>query len=275
MEDIKPDVVHLHGNHGWAQYQYYAEVLRDKVDKLIFSPAGSSCGTPSFISNFDYVIVNHPLQVGRIKCHDKDIEKIVVRRRAVNPDFFFPKYKETEFDFVYVAGFVPVKKIPDMIETVLYSSKKRRTLVIVGDFKRTREYHHNIKNFIISLGEENRIILKDFMDQESFVDFLGRCGVFVWPNIKPENPETTTNRSIVEALGCGMPLLLGERAFKQTEFVDDNVNGLLFNSFESFGDLSEKIFENISKFREGSVKLAKERFSYKENFIDFYNEIYS
>jgi glycosyltransferase involved in cell wall biosynthesis len=273
QDEIKPDVLHLHGNHSWNSYPYYAKWLRPKVDELIFSPAGSSCGTPEFISLFDHVIVNHSLQVKRIKCQESDREKIIVRRRAVNLDFFKPAYQDLKYDFVYIAGFVPVKQIPAMIEMVV-SSYIDKNIAIVGDISRTHIHYSEIVDFIKINGFEKRVNIIPFMSQKDLVRFLGECGIFVWPNIKPENPETTTNRSVVEALGCGLPLLLGERAFRNTEFVVNDKNGFTYNGYNSFHDFADWIFLNLDSFREKSLLLAEERFSYQRNFIDFYNKLY-
>lgn len=274
-EDLKPDIIHMHGNHGWSQYPYYASFFRQFVPKMIFSPAGSSCGTPDFLSNFDHIIVNHPLQVDRMKCNPSDREKIIVRRRAVSSEVFYPSYSPVVlYKFVYVAGFVPVKQIPTMIETII-SLEENQSLVIIGDFTRISSHYNEIRKLISEKNAQDFIFLKDFMPQKDLVSFLGNCGIFVWPNIKPENPSTTTNRSVVEALGCGMPLLLGERAFRETEFVVPGANGFLYSDSVSFKEGSKKIFDNLDQFRQESVKLSKERFSYEQNFIRFYNDLYS
>jgi len=276
LSEIKPDVIHLHGNHGWPHYQYYADVFRKSTELMIFSPAGSSCGTPNFIKQFDYVVVNHRLQVDRIKCYPEDKRKILVRRRAANPTMFFPTYLKGEypaFSFVYISAFVPGKQILSMISDVLYQSVGRN-LAIVGDFNRTREHYEQIQKYLDAENLGSFIHLFDFMNQESLVNFLGNCGVFVWPNVKPENPSTTTNRSVIEALACGMPLLLGEMAFKDTEFVEEGFNGYLYSSQEDFSNKAEKIFDDLFKFRRNSSILNKERFSYRENFIGFYNDLY-
>jgi len=134
LHKLQPDVIHMHGNHGWPSYPYYAKrfSLQSKRKlKLIFSPAGSSCGTPSFLSSFDYIIVNHILQRARMKTDDLD--KVLVRHRAANHKIFYPKYADKiKYDFVYVAGFVPVKQIPIMIDTFMEATPDKK-LVILGE----------------------------------------------------------------------------------------------------------------------------------------------
>ena len=272
ISGLEPDVLHMHGNSGWSAYPYYANYFRPVVDKMIFSPAGSSCGTPSFLSKFDKIIVNHPLQIKRMKCDD--LSKVVVRDRAVDTDFFKPMHRDLKYDFVYIAGFVPGKNIPQMISTVGFSSWSRK-IAIIGDSSRVANHYLEVKKYIEENFWECKVDLIEFMPQDKLVRFLGCCGVFVWPNIKPENPETTTNRSVVEALGCGMPLLLGERAFKETNFIEVGKNGFTYNSIESFANCAERIFSDIYSFRKASVRISKERFSYLENFIKFYDKLYS
>jgi len=164
--------------------------------------------------------------------------------------------------------------MPTMISTVLNSSKNK-TLAIVGDFNRTREHYHSILKFLRENDPHNRVTLFDFMSQSDLRIFLGQCRIFVWPNIKPENPFTTTNRSVIEALACGLPLLFGERAFNETEFVVSGYNGYLYNSDKDFREKSDEILDNLDFFRSESVKVNRERFSFQENFINFYNKLYS
>ena len=276
FDTLSPDVIHMHGNHGWPQYRFYADYFKTRMPdvKLIFSPAGSSCGTPEFLAKFDQIIVNHSLQVDRMKCRAEDKKKILVRRRAVDLNLFYPQYSARPlYSLVYVAGFVPVKQIPTMIDTAIGAEK---SLVVLGDFTRTSEHYRTMRKYI---DEEKRrtdsVFLHDFVAQDFLPSFLGSCGIFVWPNIKPENPSTTTNRSVVEALGCGMPLLLGERAFRDTEFLIDGYNGYLYSDQEDFNKKANFILKKLDKFRKSSLTLAKERFSWEENFTGFYNELYS
>jgi len=267
LEEISPDVIHMHGNHGWPQYPSYANYFSRFVHKMIFSPAGSSCGSPNFLTKFDHIIVNYSLQVGRMKCYPEDMKNIIVR-------YFYPKFSASPlYDFVYVAGFVPVKQIPTMIDTVAGTNKK---LVVLGDFTRTVEHYQTIRMYVDEEKDRAKsVLLHDFVTQDFLPLFLGTCGIFVWPNIKPENPSTTTNRSVVEALGCGMPLLLGRRAFQETEFVVEGYNGFLYANKEEFSEKADLILKDLDKFRKNSLTLAKERFSWEENFIGFYNELYS
>jgi glycosyltransferase involved in cell wall biosynthesis len=271
---INPDVIHMHGNHSWPSYPFYASNFKHyspDIKKMIFSPAGSSCGTSSFLDHFDHIVVNHPLQIDRMKTPHKD--RVIVRKRCADPIMFYPGYAEkVEYDCVYVAGFVPVKQIEVMIETV---SNSDNTLVIVGDFTRTAEHYNHIRKVIDNEYDNEQIFLKNFMLQDDLCKFLGKCGVFVWPNIKPENPSTTTNRSVVEALACGMPLLLGERAFAETYFVSQMINGALYSHPLDFCLCLEHILIELEHFRFNARGVYNTRFSFQRDFIDFYNELYS
>ena len=275
QKEIEPRILHLHGNHGWPSFPYYAKFFLKYGSRLIFSPAGSSCGTPEFLSHFHKIIVNHPLQIERMKCSPEYRDRIVVRMRAADPSVFYPLYSNSispKFDCVYIAGFVPVKQIPVMIDTVVGSG---RTLMVIGDFTRTSEHYRSVKAKIGFDRLRGTVFLHDFISQLDLSAFLGLCGVFVWPNIKPENPSTTTNRSVPEALACGMPLLLGERAFKDTEFVKNGYNGYLYSSPSDFKEKAELIFGNLDYFRENSLSLTRERFDFQTNFIRFYDDLYS
>ena len=267
---LMPDVIHMHGNHSWPSYPYYAKRFVNKC-KLIFSPAGSSCGTPEFLDMFDYIIVNHPMQ--RIRMKTDDLYKILVRHRAANHEIFYPKYQTMKYDFVYVAGFVPVKQIPIMIDTFMEATPDK-TLVILGDFTRTAEHYKSIETYIDRKGIGISVILHDFIPQAEMSNFLGKCGVFVWPNIRPENPSTTTNRATTEAVACGMPLLLGARAFVGTDYVRSGFNGFLYNNPKDFRFYSDVIFRKIDSFRYNSTIVCSNLFDYRRNFIDFYNELY-
>jgi len=272
MHQFRPDVIHMHGNHGWPQYRVYAEYFGNHPSdpKMIFSPAGSSCGTPTFLENFDCIIVNHPLQIERMKTEHSD--RIVVRKRSADPSVFYPAYNKMLYDLVYVAGFVPQKHIIEMIDLV--AKILDTSLVILGDFTRTAVHHLQVKEYIKWQGLSDRIFLHDFIKQTDMAEFLGRCGAWVWPNVKPENPSTTTNRSVIEALACGMPLVVGERAFKDTEFVDHGFNGFLYSDFKTFEAAVENVGDNLDAFRSVSRAMNENSFSFMENFVDFYTNLY-
>ena len=275
VESLSPDVIHMHGNHIWKQYPIYARAFANNLKaKMIFSPAGPSCGTEDFLSYFNYVIVNHPLQVKRMKCPEY---KIVVRKRSADPEVFHPikdENKKKEFDFVYVAGFVPSKRIDLMID---YVCQTPYNMVVLGDFTRTSNHYNQIRLTIKNRRLEDKILLHDFIKQTEMSEFLSRCKVWVWPGrIKPENPETTTNRSIIEALACGMPILAGEKAFQNTEFVIDGLNGFTYEREKQFANFSHSLIENknYKSFGENSKILNDDEFDFQENFVDFYNNLY-
>ena len=273
IELTNPDVIHMHGNHGWPQYPYYAARFRNNVKnvKMIFSFAGASCGTPSFLSHFDHILVNHESQIKRMKVgSEKEYDKVIIRRRCADPNIFYPVDNDPFFDFVYVAAFVPKKRMDEMIGLV---EATHYNLVILGDFTRTVIHYNNIKKLIEDRGLVHRIVLNDFIPQTEMAEFLSRCKCFVWPNIKPENPETTANRAIIEALACGKPLLLGERAFNDSEFIVNGYNGFKYSSGMSFIECADRILSNY-KFYSGNSIMVNERFSFQENFIDFYNKLY-
>jgi len=279
IKTIAPDVIHFHGNHGWPQYPYYADVIRNLFGNginMIFSPAGTSCGTETFLAKFNKVVVNHQDQVKRMKCPEN---KIVVRRRGIHPIFEYSRKVITEnkefckkYDFIYVAGIIPQKRIDIFLD---FASKIRNKLFIMaGDETRDQNYYYKIYNICISENLEN-VFINSFVSQKFFMSTLLKSYIFFWPNIKPENPETTTNRAVGEALGAGLPLLLGENAFKNTEFVINGYNGFLYSDIIDFKEKSRIIMENWNKFSENSLSLAKEKFSFNTNFIDFYKKLYN
>lgn len=266
---LNPDIIHMHGTHIWKQYLVYANEFRKKLScKIIFSGAGPSTGTSEFLANFDKVIVNHEIQISRMKCES---EKVIVRKRSADPSVFCPVKKEKMYDFLLVAGFIPGKRIDIMIDYVLTTPY---TMVILGDFTRKVNHYNYIKNYILELNAEKQIFLHDFIPQIKLGEFMGRCRAWVWPQCKPENPSTTTNRSVIEALACGMPLLVGSQAFKDTEFVRNGMNGWLYENVNDFKWKAESITFNCEKMGKNSLILNKCNFNFKENFIDFYNDLY-
>ena len=269
VTSLNPDVIHMHGTHIWKQYPYYAERFRDKLNcKMIFSGAGPSTGTPEFLSNFDKVIVNHKIQIERMKCEP---EKIIVRKRSADPNVFYPVEKKKEYDFLLVAGFIPGKRIDIMID---YITSTNYTMIILGDFTRKTNHYNYIKNYILKLNAEKQIFLHNFIPQPDMSEFMGKCRAWVWPQCKPENPSTTTNRSVIEALACGFPFLLGRRAFNETEFVIEGYNGFLYDNVEDFRIKAKIIMSNLEEYRRNSIKLYKTKFSFQKDFIDFYNKLY-
>lgn len=266
---LNPDVIHLHGTHTWSRYLYYAEKFRKDLNcKMIFSGAGPSTGTPEFLANFDKVIVNHEIQIGRMKCEP---EKVIVRKRSADPNVFSPVEKEKEYVFLMVAGFIPGKRIDIMIDYVLSTPYN---MVILGDFTRKTNHYEFIKRYISQNRAESQIFLHNFIPQAKISEFMGKCMVWVWPQCKPENPSTTTNRSVIEALACGMPLLVGSQAFKDTEFVRNGMNGWLYGDVNDFRWKADSVVSDHKKMGKNSSIMNRKNFNFKENFIDFYNDLY-
>jgi glycosyltransferase involved in cell wall biosynthesis len=152
IKTIAPDVIHFHGNHGWPQYPYYADVLRNFFGngiKMIFSPAGTSCGTEPFLAKFNKVVVNHPDQVKRMRCPEN---KVIVRRRAIHPVFEDLRSRiiaedrnfVRDLDYIYVAGIVPQKRIDIFLDFA--HSMRDKLFIIAGDETRSPNYFHEILN---------------------------------------------------------------------------------------------------------------------------------
>ncbi len=266
---LNPDIIHMHGTHVWKQYPHYSEKFRKDLNcKMIFSGAGPSTGTPGFLANFDKVIVNHKIQVDRMKCEP---EKVIVRKRSADPNIFYPIKKKKKYDFLLVAGFIPGKRIDIMIDYVLSTPY---TMVILGDFTRKANHYRFIRRYVSQNKAEKQIFLHDFIPQTEMSEFMGKCRVWVWPQCKPENPSTTTNRSVIEALACGLPLLVGSQAFKDTEFVKNGMNGWLYGDINDFRWKADNVIYDHKKMGENSSILNRNNFNFKENFIDFYNNLY-
>jgi glycosyltransferase involved in cell wall biosynthesis len=266
---INPDVIHMHGTSAWPQYPIYVRHFKEYMPdtKLIFSPAGNCKGPEEFLECFDVVIVNHPDQIKRMKCDSKNV---IVRKRTADPGIFMKMDLPKQFDMIYVAGFVPIKRIDVFMDFALGAKFK---IAILGDFSRKKDHYEYIK-IKQELGGHGNIKLCDFIPQTKISEFLGQCSIFVWPNIPPENLETNTNRSIIEALACGMPLLLGENAFKNTEYVINGFNGYKYSGISDFVQKANWILKSPRAFGNNSLKLYHDQFSFERNFINFYNELY-
>jgi len=269
--DHKPDIIHMHGNHIWKQYPMYAKEFTKSLPrtKKIFSGAAHSKGNSDFLSYFDRVIVNHKIQIPIMRCEP---EKVIVKKRCSDPIIFYPRKEQRKiYDFVYVAGFIPWKRIDLMID---YVAKTPYNLVILGDPARKVNHYKFIVDYIRKNKLEQKVFLHDFLRQVEVPKFLAKCKVWVWPNSKPENPGTLTNRSVIEALACGMPLLVGKQAFKDTEFVRNGMNGWLYGDINDFRWKAENIIFNYKKMGKDSSIINEHNFNFKENFIDFYNDLY-
>jgi len=270
ITNMKPNVIHMHGNHGWPSFPVYAGLFAAMNPRpyMIFSPAGTSCGTEGFLDYFDKIIVNHEMQIPRMRCNPY---KVVVRRRAADPAIFHPLNMHKSAELIYVAGFVPQKRIDLMID---FSTSANLRLMVLGDFSRTPEHYGQIRQLALNYPIGN-VQLCDFVRQQRVAEVLSLASIFTWPNIKPENPETTTNRSVIEALACGMPMLVGERAFKNTEFVVEGVNGFTYSGKGDFLEKAWTILRNREEFSQGSTDLNRKNHDFRTHFVDFYRDLYS
>jgi len=71
-----------------------------------------------------------------------------------------------------------------------------------------------------------------------------------------------------------MPLLVGSQAFKDTDFVRNGMNGWLYGDVNDFRWKADNVISDYRKTGKNSLIINENKFNFRENFIDFYNELY-
>lgn len=164
----------------------------------------------------------------------------------------------------YEKGVIPFLKL--FSETEL---KKYSTVYIAGkgpEEEKTKEVIESYKLKVVLLG---------YVNQATMIKYYNACDVFVLPSLSDASPLTC-----VEALWCGIPLVLSSAIGNAPEVLIEGKNGFQFD----YGNKEQaiKILNNImtldsewfSRAREISIQIAEKNFKTEDIIEQFINKLY-
>ena len=125
---------------------------------------------------------------------------------------------------IWPARHITEKGIPEFLSNLRPSNLNDWKILIIGDGPE----RGNVARAVRGRGLEDNVILHDFVDPAAMPELYQGSDLFVLPSIRDANP-----LSAVEALMCGLPILVSNRIGNFPEALQQNVNGWGFDPFDT------------------------------------------
>ncbi|WP_179351894.1 glycosyltransferase family 4 protein [Winogradskyella vidalii] len=284
---VKPStltIINMSG-HGSAYCFKLAALLKKQNKPYIAMIGGMHMGTSkdvlSYYNNANHIIVHTQVQKDILKQTNgfKDLE-IKVMPLGVDTSLFKPYFEVKEkSSLLYVGRISRLKQIECAIDSLSYLNKKGVrgvNLTIIGPISDT-EYHKELQEKVRSLGLESQIHFKGALNQEDLIPYYQKATLLLMPS-----KHESFGMVMVEAMGCGTPVVAFRGSGGPDEIVTNNVTGLLcedVNYSEEVYNLliNKKVLDDMclsavldvkhhwsldytAKCLESSVKFALEKF---------------
>jgi glycosyltransferase involved in cell wall biosynthesis len=143
---------------------------------------------------------------------------------------------------IWPARHIAEKGIPEFLSKLSPSNLNNWKILIIGDGPE----RGNVERTIKKRGLENNVILHDFVEPTAMPELYQGSDLFMLPSVRDANP-----LSAVEALMCGLPILVSNRIGNFPEALQQDVNGWGFDPFDglqvegavesAFGTPSQKL----------------------------------
>jgi len=262
--DFKPDIMHIFGPF------YLGTAGRIIVDmygkcKIVQQYGG---GQEQYYWNqmVDVLIVDkvHEHHFGHVP---KD--RIIVRNNCCDLDFYKPiANAPKQYDCIMAAGFY-ASKGQDVVLDILKDEDV--SVLFLGSQK--SNIGEPIPEFVHTM--ELRDMWRDRRIKPTFIDFghpkgmpahYSSAKIFVWGSrMCHENPDTLTNRSVTEAVACGLPFVAFEKTFHKSNFVINGYNAILVNTdYEFKCAVMDLLKDDVRR-----SKMAQESRDIAEAMLDF------
>ena len=165
------------------------------------------------------------------------VEKMILRNCCCDLDFFKPIPAEKEYDCIMAAGFYCTKG-QDIVYEILKNDPLK--IMFLGAQKSnmdemTDDFRHMMR--LINKDNKCQAVFQDYVAPDLVPFIYNKAKLFVWGSrVSIENPITITNRSVTEAVACGLPVVAFNETFKHSNFIINGANAILVNSDQEFHD---------------------------------------
>jgi glycosyltransferase involved in cell wall biosynthesis len=159
-----------------------------------------------------------------------------------------------DFVLLWLGIFMPHRRLEDAIQAV--------KLLKAGSDRSYPEYLRALKKLARHLDVEREVIFAGKVEDEEIRDFYCACDAFVFPN---ENQ--TWGLAVLEAMGCGRPVLVSRGAAVH-EVLTDQENALLFPARDpsALADAAEKLAgqpELRQRIGEAGMRLVRTTYNWE------------
>jgi glycosyltransferase involved in cell wall biosynthesis len=194
-------------------------------------------------------------------------DRLVTRNNCCDLDFFRPLNTPKKYDCIMAAGFYALKGqniVIDILKdeklSVLFIGSQKSNM---GDY--TEEYLQT-KKFYTDISPILTAEFIDFVPPSEMPSFYNSAKIFVWGSLTSiENPITITNRSITEAVACGLPVVAFKGTFGASNFVIHGRNAILVSSYQEYKEAVLELLKNDALRN----KMSAESRVIAETILDF------
>jgi glycosyltransferase involved in cell wall biosynthesis len=124
---------------------------------------------------------------------------------------------------VWPARLTQAKGIVQFLERIDAKLLQNWTVLIVGEGPLKVEISNSVK----MMNLDDRVLIKDYIDYEKMPQLYRSADLFILASLYDRNP-----LSVVEAMSCGLPLLLSNRLGNFSEALSQGVNGWGFDPYD-------------------------------------------
>lgn len=169
--------------------------------------------------------------------------------------------------FLFVGRLEPVKNVELLIDAFVQISKENKdvALMIVGDGTLMRSLKEKVKQ-----SGTNEIYFEGYRVFPELIEYYKVADIFVLPSsFEP------WGLVVNEAMICGLPVLISSKVGCETDLVDHNKNGIIFESENTEALLSamKKMLSVDLKLMGEAAKLKMKRWSFESYLPEFQERV--
>lgn len=269
IENFAPDIFQLFGPLYLGNAARFVDDFYGKC-KIVQHYGG---GTPSayWTPKIDTLIID---KVHELAFNHVPKDRLLTRNNCCDLNFYKPINVDKKYDCIMVAGFyaskgqsIVINILKDeKIKILFLGSHKSNMGELTSEFIEAKHLNSSVPN----LNAE----FIDFCSPDKMPLFYNSAKIFVWGSlISVENPITLTNRSVTEAVACGLPVVAFKGTFGASNFIINGKNAILVDSYLEYKEAVLKVLKND----ELRAKMSVESRKIAESMLDFkiwHNELH-
>jgi glycosyltransferase involved in cell wall biosynthesis len=271
IERFSPDIIQLFGPLFLGEARRFVQDFHGRC-KIIQRYAGAY--PDGYGGDFvDYLVID---DVHAPAFQHIPPEKRVVARICSDLNIYRPLPEvEKVYDGIQVGGFYCRKGQDILVRTF---AKEPVRLLFIGAQKSNEGIYTDEYLYTKQLYEQTKDKLSvdfvDFVHPTELPLIYNKAKIFLWgAHESYENPITLTNRSVAEAVACGLPIVGFNKTFQKSNFVLDGENAFLVDSENEF-KLVVLFLLNNEKIRQKMANRSREIAMEMLDFQKWHNEFF-
>lgn len=211
------------------------------------------------------------------------IDNLILKNPCCDLSFFKPVNDTFKlWDLICSGGWYANKSQINLIR--ILGDLQYRLLLLGVQTDNNNQYTYeflNAHNFYKSKKFNLEVEFKDHVHNVDMPLIYNSCKIFVWGQTENiENPITLNNRSVVEAVACGLPIIGFKTVFEKNNFIINSENAILVDTDKQFIDAVIELLNNKELLTNMSFKsreIAEQNLDFKiwhdQIHIDLYTKV--